>query len=57
MALDEFGEPISTYDLNNTGMRRSLQRLEEESRYNPRPYDLGFQAELRKARKNSNANN
>ena len=41
----------NAYDLSRHSPRKSLERLEEEAKYNPKPYDLSFQVELKKARK------
>ncbi len=51
--LDKFGEPVSAYDLNELGgFRKSYAQLLSELKNNPsgKPYDLGFQAELSRAR-------
>jgi hypothetical protein len=62
--LDKCGEPVNAYDLSKVGgSTKSYRQLLEEAKYNPRLYDLVFQAQLREARTrerrtpDNNANN
>ena len=44
-------ENRSSYDLNELGgFRKTYKQLLEEEKHNPKPYDLGFQAQLSQAR-------
>lgn len=47
--IDKYGESISAYDLNNSKITRKISTLNQELKYNPKPYDLGFQAEMKRA--------
>lgn len=42
-------ETKNAYDLRNSVLKKSFSQLDQEAKYDPRPYDLSFVHQYRKA--------